>query len=118
MRIDRVFISINSIFQKLPKVIGFAGVFSLGIAHADFAVLVDTAVLVEANPPLAESGEGEPIPPLPEVGGATNASYVSSGGWAVTGTLFIDATAMVFDFAAVTSVSSAILSLPIEVVYP
>ena len=105
MRIDRVFMSINSIFQKLPKVIGFAGVFSLGIAHADFAVL-------------AESGEGEPIPPLPEVGGATNASYVSSGGWAVTGTLFIDATAMVFDFAAVTSVSSAILSLPIEVVYP
>jgi hypothetical protein len=55
---------------------------------------------------------------LPEVGAATNASYLSSGGWAVTGALFIDATAVVFDFAAVTSVSSATLSLPIEVVYP
>ena len=110
--------SINRVLQQLLKVISLAGFLSLGVAHADFAVLVDTAVLVEANPPLVESGEGEPIPPLPEVGAATNASYVSSGGWAVTGTLFIDATAVVFDFAAVTSVSSATLSLPIEVVYP
>ena len=110
--------SINRVLQQLLKVISLAGFLILGVAHADFAVLVDTAVLVEANPPMVESGEGEPIPPLPEVGAATNASYVSSGGWAVTGTLFIDATAVVFDFAAVTSVSSATLSLPIEVVYP
>lgn len=118
MRKYWVFMSINRIFQKLLQVISCAGFFSLGIVHADLAVLVDTAVLAEANPPLVVSGEGEPIPLLPEVGGAINASYISSGGWAVTGALFLDATAVVFDFAAVTSVSSAQLSLPIEVVYP
>lgn len=115
---ERVFMPIKQVCKKPLKVIGLAGFLSLGVAHAELAVLVDTAVLVEVNPPVVESGEGEPIPSLPEVGAATNASYVSSGGWAVTGALFIDATAVVFDFAAVTSVSSAILSLPIEVVYP
>ena len=112
---ERVFMPIKRVCKKPLKVIGLAGFLSLGVAHAELAV---PAVLVEVNPPVVESGEGEPIPSLPEVGAATNASYVSSGGWAVTGALFIDATAVVFDFAAVTSVSSATLSLPIEVVYP
>lgn len=111
---ERVFMPINRVCKKPLKVIGLAGFLSLGVAHAELAVLVDTAVLVELNPPVVEPGEVEP----PEAGAATNASYVSSGGWAVTGALFIDATAVVFDFAAVTSVSSATLSLPIEVVYP
>ena len=51
-------------------------------------------------------------PPL--IGSATDASYVSTGGWAVTGRDFIDAAVAVFDFSSTASVSQATLSLPIE----
>ena len=51
------------------------------------------------------------------IGTAVNASYVSSDGWAVAGTEFIDAAVAVFDFNNTTSVSQATLTLPIEKVF-
>ena len=51
------------------------------------------------------------------IGTAVNASYVSSDGWAVTGTEFIDAAVAVLDFNTTTSVSQATLTLPIEQVF-
>lgn len=100
---------------------------AVNFAHADAALLVANGVLVEKNPaeevevedPNSESEGGtssEEPPPL--IGTATNASYVSVGGWAVTGSAFIDAAVAVFDFNATTSVSQATLTLPIEEVYP
>lgn len=94
----------------------------MSLAHGDFAVLVADGVLVEKNPdvlpPTPETPDGEPAPSVPPViGTATDASYVSSGGWAVTGGDFIDAAVVVFDFNATASVSQATLSLPIETIY-
>ena len=70
---------------------------------ADLAPIQDQGVLVERNP--------DPQDP------ATVASYVSSGGWAVTGADFLDKATYVFDFAATTSVSQATLRLPVESVF-
>lgn len=76
--------------------------------HADFAVLVHEAVLVEKTTESEEESEVEVL---------TDATYLTFGGWAVTDADFIDVTAMSFDFQGVSSVSSAILRLPIEAVY-
>lgn len=109
--------------QKLIKAGLLASLLLLAnLAHGDSAVLIADGVLVEKNPelpvPTEETPEGEPVPILPPViGTATDASYVSRGGWAVTGGDFIDAAVVVFDFGAATSVSTASLSLPIETVY-
>ncbi|MDA1371581.1 MAG: hypothetical protein O2971_12585 [Proteobacteria bacterium] len=85
--------------------------------HADFADLIDAAVLVETNPEPEPLDQGEePVAPG-TIGAATNASYVSSGGWAVTGEKFIDAATFVFDFFETSSVSQATLTLPIQTVY-
>ena len=69
--------------------------------------------------PTEETLEGQvpnvEAPPL--IGSATDASYVSTGGWAVTGKDFIDAAVAVFDFSSTVSVSQATLSLPIEEVF-
>lgn len=95
---------------------------AVNIAYADSAILVAQGVLVEKNPevqaPEEETPEGEEttVPP-PVIGTAVNASYVSFGGWAVTGTDFIDAAVTVFDFNATASVSQATLTLPIEEVF-
>lgn len=109
--------------QKLIKAGLLASLLLLAnLAHGDSAVLIADGVLVEKNPeipePTEETPEGEPEPaPPPVIGTATDASYVSRGGWAVTGGDFIDAAVVVFDFGAATSVSTASLSLPIETVY-
>jgi len=88
--------------------------------------IVADGVLVEKNPeivllPVPEvPGEEVAVPVEPVVmGAAVNASYVSSDGWAVTGTEFIDAAVVVFDFntTTTTSVSQATLTLPIEQVF-
>ena len=85
--------------------------------HADFADLVDAAVLVEANPEPEPTVEGEEPATPATIGSAKNASYVSSGGWAVTGEKFIDVATFVFDFFETASVSQATLTLPIQTVY-
>ncbi len=87
-----------------------AGLLFLSLsAHADFAVLVDDGVLVETDP--SQEVVGEELPP-------PQASYVSSGGWAVTGNEFVDAATMIFDFNQTTQVSTANLRLRIEEAYP
>lgn len=98
---------------------------AMNVVYADSAILVAEGVLVEKNPepeaPTEETPEGEEGgagEPDPEIGTAVNASYVSSGGWAVTGRDFIDAAVAVFDFNAAASVSQATLTLPIEEVFP
>lgn len=96
---------------------------AINVAYADSAILVAEGVLVEKNPavvvtPTEETPEGEGIPVPPVVTGtAKNASYVSVGGWAVTGKDFIDAAVAVFDFNATASVSQATLTLPIEEIF-
>ena len=95
------------------------------MASADSAILVADGVLVEKNPVVETNtadpdvtGEGTIEPePTALIGTATNASYVSFGGWAVTGLDFIDAAVGVFDFNATSSVSQATLTLPIEEVF-
>jgi hypothetical protein len=96
---------------------------AMNVAYADSAILVAEGVLVEKNPEsettVDDVLEGDPVPTEPpaDVGTATDASYVSTGGWAVTGTDFIDAAVAVFDFYATTSVSQATLTLPIAEVF-
>ncbi|MEX0963638.1 MAG: hypothetical protein WDZ52_06325 [Pseudohongiellaceae bacterium] len=95
----------------------------VNVAYGDTALLVAEGVLVEKNPevqpPTEETPEGEITPPEapPLIGSATDATYVSIDGWAVTGTDFIDAAVAVFDFNAASSVSQATLTLPIEQVF-
>lgn len=91
-------------------------------AWADLAVLVDQAVLVQTNPS-ADTGQGGTTNPSEGQGteespGPVAASYVSSGGWAVTGAEFKDVATVVFDFNNVTSVTAATLKLPIADVFP
>ncbi|MDO9318004.1 MAG: hypothetical protein Q7V56_07365 [Gammaproteobacteria bacterium] len=73
-------------------------------ALGDQAVMVDEAVLVEANP---KDGEL-----------ASRATYQTSDGWAVTSPTYIDTVVMVFDFGTTSSVSQAIVNLPVETVFP
>ncbi|MEX0617433.1 MAG: hypothetical protein WDZ76_12745 [Pseudohongiellaceae bacterium] len=86
---------------------------------ADQAILVDEAVLVATKAgqqdPQDENGESTSAPPL---GDAVDASYVTSGGWAVTSPEYVDAASMLFDFGATASVAVATLTLPIEAVFP
>lgn len=86
---------------------------------ADQAVLVAEAVLVERNPDSqsdpADGAEG--IITTSTVGQGKNATYVSSGGWAVTSGEYIDKATFIFDFANTTSVSGATIILPIESVF-
>lgn len=75
-----------------------------GLAFAEQAALVSEAVLVESNPK-----PGEP---------ALSASYQTADGWAVTSPKYIDSAVMIFDFGSSKSVSQAVLSLPLEALYP
>lgn len=109
----------TTVTRLMLNSLSFAALFVASVAHAEFAVLVDQAVMVESNP---SSGGSDPIEdpsiePVEETGSATDASYVSTGGWAVTGVSFIDAATLIYDFNATTSVSQATLRLPIEAVY-
>ena len=93
----------------------------MNVAFADSAVLVADGVLVKKNPVIVDSDAtdegGDTAAALPVIGAAVNASYVSTGGWAVTGADFIDAAVAVFDFDITSSVSQATLTLPIEEVF-
>ena len=79
---------------------------SLGnpLALAEQAALVREAVLVESKP----------NPDAP----ALSASYMTADGWAVTSSNYIDSAVMVFDFGGTKTVSQAVLSLPLEALYP
>ncbi len=93
----------NSLIKALQCLA--VGVLALGgLAHAEQAILVQDAVLVEANP-----NPDEP---------ALRATYMTNDDWAVTSPSFIDAAVMVFDFGTQRSVSRAVLSLPLENLYP
>lgn len=98
------------ICRVLLPVIGSVMLLTSNSVFADLAVLVDEAVLVERDPTVVDPEE----PPSPS---GLNASYVSVGGWAVTGNNFIDAAVVVFDFSTTASVAQATLTLPIEEVY-
>ena len=74
------------------------------LAFAAPAALVQNAVLVESKP--------NPDKP------ALSASYMTADGWAVTSPNYIDSAVMLFDFGATKSVSQAVLSLPLEALYP
>lgn len=74
------------------------------LAFAEQAVLIREAVLVESNP--------SPSSP------ALTATYMTADGWAVTSPKYIDSAVMVFDFGSAKSVSQAVLSLPLEALYP
>lgn len=104
------------IFSPLIGVL-FGGLIT-ATAYADEAKLVAEAVLVELNPSATGSpADGEEPTTPATVGIAKNASYVSSGGWAVTSGEFIDKATFVFDFNAAKSVAGATLILPIESVF-
>ncbi len=87
----------------------------MNVTFADSAVLVADGVLVEKNPVIVDSDAidegGDTAAALTVIGVAVNASYVSTGGWAVTGADFIDAAVAVFDFDITSSVSQATLTL-------
>ena len=95
---------------------------SSNMAFADFAVLVAEGVLVEKNPVEEVVPDDENTPTVTSdphiIGSAINASYVSTGGWAVTGADFIDAAVVVYDFNLTGSVTQATLTLPLEDVFP
>lgn len=90
--------------QKASAVLALLTWMGGGIVFADQAVLVQEAVLVESNP----------NPDTP----ATSASYMTGEGWAVTSPNYVDSAVMVFDFGTAKSVSQAVLSLPLEALYP
>ncbi|MDP1932695.1 MAG: hypothetical protein Q8L60_14670 [Gammaproteobacteria bacterium] len=88
------------------RIIRLAAVGMLAVCStvsADQAILVEEAVLVESNP--------KPDQPV------FRASYKTSDGWAVTSPTYIDAATMVFDFGTTSSVSQAIISLPLEAIF-
>lgn len=94
----------NVVYRALWPILGSLILFWANPAFAEFAVLVGDAVVVERVSPSEEpTGSG---------------SYVSTGGWAVTGADFIDAVIVVFDFNNTESVTQATLSLPIEEIFP
>ncbi len=92
-------------------------------AFADRAVLVDSAVLVESSPAAEEIDDAGDEPELEtetetETETQVDASYISSGDWAVTGPAFINAATYVFDLGTTTEVTAATLTLPIQELYP
>lgn len=88
-------------------------------AAADIAPLVDQGVLVR----LAAAGGAAPVATpgdeaiTPTVVQTVNASYVSSGDWAVTGAGFTNAATFVFDLNQTASVSAATVTFPIEEIF-
>lgn len=82
--------------------------------HADVAVLVHQATLVETNPEETVVLDEDNPNPQPEIGTQANASYLSAPGWAVTGSTFIDVATYVFDLGATESVTAATLRIPIR----
>ncbi|MBQ14374.1 MAG: hypothetical protein QGG67_15295 [Gammaproteobacteria bacterium] len=108
-------VKINS--RLLSLVVGVLVCCSSPVSFADQALLIDAAVLAESNPEPPPPAEEDVPPAQPDIGTSTDATYVSAGGWAVTGTNFIDAATMVFDFETTTTVSQATLSLTVASSY-
>lgn len=85
-------------------------------AQADVAPLVEAKVLVELSPGSQAQGSSGGLE-----GGSSaatvNASYVSTGGFAVTSREYIDIATVVFDMGGTSSVASATLTMPIEAKY-
>lgn len=93
--------------RDFMKIVGLAAVGMFAVCSAvsaDQAILVEEAVLVETNP--------KPDEPV------FRASYITSDGWSVTSPRFIDVATMVFDFGTTGSVSQAVVSLPLEEIFP
>ncbi len=109
----------------MRKIVSTIILLMLGIlpaySYGDFARLVAEAVLVERDPiqptPAAGSDPYAPVPSNIPIGAAANASYKTTGGWAIASKTYIDAAAMVFDFSATKSVSKATLNLPIQQIH-
>jgi hypothetical protein len=74
--------------------------------------------MVETNPQPEAVEEGNTTVQQPGVGTNDNAAYLSSGGWAVTGTEFINAAAFLFDMGEAKEVSGATLIIAIRELYP
>ncbi|MCG8413316.1 MAG: hypothetical protein MI746_03760, partial [Pseudomonadales bacterium] len=110
----------------LSKLICSCILLAMPLANADVAILVDQGVLVDSNPePEVTVDEGqapaedEPAPtPEEETETDPDASYISFGGWAVTGSEFVDAATFVFDLGETTTeVTAATLRMPIDEVF-
>lgn len=107
--------------KRLPISLFALWILAVGLANpafADLAILVDQGVLVETTPETEPLDEGEIPAPETEVGVANNATYVSDGGFAVTGPDFIDVATFVFDFSTTASVSGATLILQLQELFP
>jgi len=87
------------------------------LSVADFAILVDQGTLVQTNPTAPDTTTNENVEITETTQQLETASYVGVGGWAVSGSKFIDLATVSFDFVNTTSVSSATLRLPIEEIY-
>jgi hypothetical protein len=97
--------SLQKIVRLAFMLIGGATLLVALPVRADIALLVDQGVMVETNPEAPPPVEGQdPVTPA-EIGTSDEATYVSTGGWAVTGINFIDAATYVFDLATTTEVS-------------
>ncbi len=97
-----------------PALAAVMGLLLATPAAADVALLWDWGVLVDNDPDSEPQGGGEGENPIVE---PKNASYESTGGWAVTGTEFIDAMVWSFWFDDHTTVAAATLRVPIETVW-
>lgn len=87
-----------------PTIFGILALFGAISAHGDNATLVDEAVMVNKD----IDGEGV----------AFRATYLSTGGYAVTGKEYIDAVGLSFDLGENGSVAQATLRLPIAEMFP
>jgi hypothetical protein len=111
------YLSVKIDIRLLSMIVGVLLWSTSPVMFADQAVLIDAAVLVETNPEAPPLVEDEVPADQPDVGTSIDAAYVSAGGWAVTGTNFIDAATLVFDFGTATTVSQATLSLNVTSTY-
>lgn len=120
---------LSQLFSNSMRFVLLASLFLISpTALGDVAILVDQGTLVENNPveaaPVPGPGDPEnpPVDPNAEpevpVGTATEATYVSTPGFAVTGANFIDAATYIFDFGTTESVTAATLRIPIREVFP
>ena len=88
----------------IPTIFGILALLGAFSAYGDNAPLVDEAVMVNKD--------------VEEENPVYRASYLSTGGYAVTGKEYIDAVGLSFDLGDNNSVAQATLRLPIEELYP
>ena len=88
----------------IPTIFGILALTGAISAYGDNATLVDEAVMVNKD--------------FDEDAVVFRASYLSSGGYAVTSKEYIDVVGVSFDLDSTTSVAQATLRLPIEDLFP